>query len=60
MGSAHARFKGAPEGSSCLEGDGLKSTDSFTMSRAKTFGGMVILPDAIFASSSNSLYLRGT
>ena len=31
------------------------------MSRAKMFGGMVVCPDAILASSSaSSLYLRGT
>jgi hypothetical protein len=57
MGSAPARFEGAPEGSSWLEGDGPRSTDGFAMSRAKTFGGIVIRPDAIFVSlSASSLY----
>jgi hypothetical protein len=61
MGSALAGSEGAPEGSSWLEGDRLRSTDSFVTSREKTFGGTVIHPDAIFTSSSASLlHLRGT
>jgi hypothetical protein len=39
MGSAPAGFEGAPEGSSCLEGDDSRLTDSFATSHAKTFGG---------------------
>jgi hypothetical protein len=61
MGSAPAGFEGAPEGSSWLQGGDSRSTDGFAASRAKTFGGTVIHPNAIFASlSASSLYLRGT
>jgi hypothetical protein len=61
MGFAPAELEGAPEGSSGFEGDALRLTDGFATSRAKTFGGTVIRPDAILASSSaSSLYLRGT
>jgi hypothetical protein len=60
MGSAPSGLEGAPEGSSQLERAGLRSTDGLVTSRAKTFGGTVIQPDAIFASSSaSSLYLEG-
>src|SRR6185437_3418296 len=39
----------------------LNSTEGLVMSRAKMFGGMVVRPDAILASSSASLlYLRRT
>jgi hypothetical protein len=61
MGSVPAGFEGAPKGSTWLEGDGPRLTYGFATSRAKTFGGTVTRPDAIFASSStSSLYLRGT
>jgi hypothetical protein len=61
IGSAPAGFKGAPEGSSWFEGVSSRLTDGFAMSRAKTFGGTVIHPDAILASSfASSLYRRGT
>jgi hypothetical protein len=53
--------EGAPEGSSWLEGVSSRLTDDLATSRAKTFGGTVIRPDAILASSSaSSLCLRGT
>jgi hypothetical protein len=52
MGSAPTGFEGAPEGSSWFEGADPRSTDGFATSRVKTFGGTVIRPDAIFASSS--------
>jgi hypothetical protein len=57
----HARqIRGSPQGSSWLEGDDSRLTDGFATSRAKTFGGMVIRPDTILASSFASLlYLRG-
>ena len=39
----------------------LNSMEGLVMSRAKMFGGTVVRPDAILASSSaSSLYLRGT
>ena len=39
----------------------LISAEGLVMSRAKIFGGMVVRPEAILASSSaSSLYLRGT
>jgi hypothetical protein len=39
----------------------LRLTDGLATSHAKTFGGTVIRPDAILASSSaSSLYRRGT
>jgi hypothetical protein len=61
MGSAPAGFEGAPEGSAWLEGWGSRVTEGRAISRAKTFGGTVIRPDAILASSStSSLYRRGT
>jgi hypothetical protein len=61
MGSAPVGLEGAPEGSSRLEGQGSRLTDGWATSRAKTFGGTVIRPDAILASSSaSSLYRRGT
>jgi hypothetical protein len=57
LGSAPAGFEGAPEGSSQFEGCGSRLTDDWAMSRAKTFGGTMIRPDAILASSSaSSLY----
>jgi hypothetical protein len=57
MGSAPAGFEGAPEGSVWFEGCGSRVTDGWAISRAKTFGGTVIRPDAILASSSaSSLY----
>jgi hypothetical protein len=60
MGSAPTGLEGAPEGSSGFESDASRLTDGFTTSRAKTFGGTVIHPDTILASSStSSLYLRG-
>jgi hypothetical protein len=60
MGSAPVGLEGAPEGSSRLEGHGSRLTDGWATSRAKTFGGMVMRPDAILASSSaSSLYRRG-
>jgi hypothetical protein len=61
MGSAPAVFEGAPEGSVQFEGCGSRVTDGWATSRAKTFGGTVIRPDTILASSSaSSLYRRGT
>jgi hypothetical protein len=61
MGSAPVGLEGAPESSSRLEGLGSRSTDGLMTSRAKTFGGTVIRPDAILVSSSASLlYRRGT
>jgi hypothetical protein len=61
IGSAPVGFEGALEGSSWLEGFGSRLTDGLETSRAKTFGGTVIRPDAILASSSAySLYRRGT
>jgi hypothetical protein len=61
MSSTPTEFEGAHEGSPWFEGGGLRSTDGFAMSRAKTFRGMVIHPDAIFVSLSTSLlYLQGT
>jgi hypothetical protein len=61
IGSAPAGFEGAPEGSSWFEGVSSRLTDGFATSRAKTFAGTVIHPDAILASSSaSSLYQRGT
>jgi hypothetical protein len=60
MSSAPAGLEGAPEGSFGFKGDASRLTNGFTTSRAKTFGGTVIHPDAILASSSASLlYLRG-
>jgi hypothetical protein len=54
-------IQGSPEGSSWLECDDSRLTDSFATSRAKTFGGTVNHLDAILVSSSASLlYLRGT
>ena len=39
----------------------LNSAEDLVMSRAKIFGGTVVRPEAILASSSaSSLYLRGT
>jgi hypothetical protein len=38
MGSAPSGLEGAPEGSSQLEGAGLRSTDGLVTSRVKTFG----------------------
>jgi hypothetical protein len=61
MGSVPVGLEGALKGSSRLEGLGSRSTDGLMTSRAKIFGGMVIHPDAILASSSaSSLYRRGT
>jgi hypothetical protein len=61
MGSAPVGFEGAPEGSVWFEGCGSRVTEGWATSRAKTFGGTVIRPDAIFASSSaSSFYRRGT
>jgi hypothetical protein len=61
MGTAPVGLEGAPEGSSQFEGCGSRLTDGWAMSRAKTFGGIVIRPDVILASSSaSSLYRRGT
>jgi streptogramin lyase len=61
IGSAPAEFEGAPEGSVWFEGCGSRVTEGWATSRAKTFEGTVIRPDAIFASSSaSSLYRRGT
>jgi hypothetical protein len=61
MGSAPAGFEGAPEGSVQFGVCGSRVTDGWATSRAKTFGGTVIRPDAILASSSaSSLYHRGT
>jgi hypothetical protein len=54
-------IRGSPEGSSWLECDDSRLTDSFATSRAKTFVGTVNHLDAILVSSSASLlYLRGT
>jgi hypothetical protein len=58
MGFAPAGFEGAPEGSVQFEGCGSRLTDGWATSRAKTFGGTVIHPDAILASSSASLLYR--
>jgi hypothetical protein len=61
MGSALVGLEGAHEGSLWIEGHGSRLTDGWATSRAKTFGGTVIHPDAILASSSaSSLYRRGT
>jgi hypothetical protein len=61
MGSAPTGLEGAPEGSSRFEGAEQRLTDGLATCCAKTFGGMVIRPDTIFASSSASLlYLRGS
>jgi hypothetical protein len=61
MGSVLAGFEGAPEGSVWFEGCGSRVTDGWAISRAKTFRGTVIRPDAILASSSaSSLCRRGT
>jgi hypothetical protein len=61
IGSAPVGLEGAPKGSSWLEGFGSRLTDGLATSRAKTFGGTVILPDMILASSSaSSLYRRDT
>jgi hypothetical protein len=61
IGSAPVGLEGAPEGSSWLEGFGSRLTDGLVTSRAKTFRGTVIRPDAILASSfASSLYRRGT
>jgi hypothetical protein len=60
IGSALVGLEGAPEGSSWLEGHDSRLMDGWATSRAKTFGGTVIRPDAILASSSaSSLYRRG-
>ena len=52
----------APEGSGAAPMDSAgfpKSRDGLARSRAKTFGGTVVRPDVILASSSaSSLYLR--
>jgi hypothetical protein len=61
MGSALAGLEGAPEGSVQFEGCGSRLMDGWVTSRANTFGGTVIRPDAILVSSSASLlYRRGT
>jgi hypothetical protein len=61
MGSVPAGFEGAPEGSAWFEGCGSRVTEGWAISRAKMFGGTVIRPDAILASSSaSSLYRQGT
>jgi hypothetical protein len=61
IGFAPLGSEGAPEGSSRLEGVGSRLTDGLATSHAKTFGGTVVHPDAILASSSaSSLYQRGT
>jgi hypothetical protein len=61
VGSAHAGFEGAPEGSSWFEGVNSRLTDGFATSRAMKFVETVIHPDAILVSSSaSSLYRRGT
>jgi hypothetical protein len=54
MGSAPAGSEGAPEGSVQFEGCGSRVTDGWATSRAKTFRGTGIRPDAILASSSAS------
>jgi hypothetical protein len=60
MGSTPIGLEGAPKGSSGFKGDASRLTDGSATSRAKTFRGTVIHPDAILASSSaSSLYLRG-
>ena len=57
MGSA-SPAEGFPPRGSAFEGPSsarsLKSTEGLTMSRAKMFGGTVVRPDAILASSSAS------
>jgi hypothetical protein len=61
MGSAPAGFEGAPEGFAWLEGCGSRVTEGWAISRAKTFRGTVIRPDAILASSyASSLCRRGS
>jgi hypothetical protein len=61
IGSAPVGSEGAPEGSSWSEGVGSRLMDGLATSRTKTFGGTVIHPDVILASSSaSSLYRRGT
>ena len=60
--SANGSTVAAPEGSGAAlmaSAGFLKSTDGLVRSRAKTFGGTVVRPDTILASSSaSSLYLR--
>ena len=56
---------GFPPGDPVDEGPGsggsLNSAEGLAMSRAKIFGGTVVRPEAILASSSaSSLYLRET
>jgi hypothetical protein len=54
-------IRGSPRGFLLTRGVGLRLTDGLATSRAKTFGGTVIRPDAILASwSASSLYRRGT
>jgi hypothetical protein len=61
MGSAPTGFEGVPEGSVQFEGCDSRVMDGWVTSRAKTFSGTVIRPDAILVSSStSSLYRRGT
>jgi hypothetical protein len=61
IGSVPAGLEGAPEGPMQFEGCSLRVTDGWATSQAKRFGGTVIRPDAILASSSaSSLYWRGT
>jgi hypothetical protein len=58
IGSTPVGSEGAPEGSSWFEGVDSRLTDGLATSRAKTFGGAVIHPGAILASSSASLLYR--
>jgi hypothetical protein len=54
-------IRGSPRGFLLVRGWRPEVDDGFATSCAKTFGGMVIRPNAIFASSyASSLYLRGT
>ena len=57
--------RGFPPEGPAVEGPGsagsLNSTEGLGMSRSKMFGGTVVHPDGILASSSaSSLYLCGT
>ena len=64
MGSASSAGEFPPEGPAFEEPGSVgssNSTEGLVMSREKMFGGTVVRPDVILASSSaSSFYLRGT